>query len=177
MKKFLIITITLCMLFVLTACSSKENKNEGTGLPINNTDKKEEKKEEPVVTAKYLNCSKDYSSQMSNGITMTQDVEMKFVDNKIQDFSMSMNFEVPSSLASSADTLVESMKKTYDDKYGVYDGVTVTLKRTSQTVFTIVIAIDFPNISATDKKALNLSGSEDYSVNRTSFINSGYTCD
>lgn len=58
MKKLFIITIALCMAFMLTACSTK-SKNEGT--PTNNTEKKEEKKE-PVYNTNTLECNKDYSS-------------------------------------------------------------------------------------------------------------------
>ena len=171
MKKLFIITITLCMVFVLTACSTKKNENNG-GTPTNNT----EKQDTPKVDTKVLNCSKDYSSQMTNNVSMVQDVEVTFVDNKIETMIMNMKFELPSSLASSSDTFVNTMKTTYDEKYGKYEGVKVTLEKTSSTKFNVLITMDFKKISATDKKTLGMSGSEDYTVNKTSFINSGYTC-
>ena len=180
MKKLFIITITLCMVFVLTACSTKDKNNSGNGLlPTNNTEKKEEepKKVEPTRNVKQLECVKDYSSQMSNNISMEQEVYMKFVDNKVEKMIMSMNFELPSNLASTADTFVNTMKNTYDSKYGIYDGVKVTLKRDSNTEFSILIDMDFPKLSATDRTALGMSGSEDYTVNRNAFIREGYTCE
>ena len=176
MKKLFIITITLCMVFVLTACSTKKGNEGGSGLPINNTEKKDDKPVETIVNKKTLSCNKDYSDQMSNGIEMDQDVYIEFVDNKIQLFDMSMNFTIPSAYASSADTFVNTMKTTYDSQYGVYDGVEVTLKKNSNLEFVIVISMDFAKISAADKVALGMSGSEDYSVNRSSFISNGYTC-
>ena len=169
MKKLLIITITLCMVFVLTACSTKDKNNSGNGLlPTNNTEKKEEepKKVEPTRNVKQLECVKDYSSQMSNNISMEQEVYMKFVDNKVEKMIMSMNFELPSNLASTADTFVNTMKNTYDSKYGIYN-----------TEFSILIDMDFPKLSATDRTALGMSGSEDYTVNRNAFIREGYTCE
>ena len=175
MKKLLIITITLCMVFVLTACSTKKNDNKG-GTPTNNTEKKEEPKDEPKVVTKVLNCSKDYSSQMSNNISMIQDVEVTFADNKIETMVMNMKFELPSNLVSGADTFINSMKTSYDEKYGKYEGVKVTLEKTSSTRFNFLITMDFSKISSADKKSLGMSGSEDYTVNKNSFISSGYTC-
>ncbi len=177
MKKLFIITITLCMVFVLTACSTKKNNNGGNGLlPTDNTEKKEEKKVTPASNVKTLECVKDYSEKMSNNIEMEQEVYIKFVDNKIDTMIMSMNFELPSNLSSSADTFVNSMKTTYDNKYGKYDGVKVILERDSNTEFSIVITMDFQKLSTTDRAGLGISGSEDYTVNKNSFVREGYTC-
>ena len=177
MKKLFIITITVCMLFLVTACSTKNNNQGGNGLPVNNTEKKEDKPVIPTVDRKILECNKDFSSQMSSGIHMEQDVYLEFVDNKIEIFDLKMSFELPSSYRSNAETFLNTMKKTYDDQYGIYDGVKVTLNRESDLEFDIIIAMDFKKISASDKISLGMSGSEDYSVNRSSFIREGYTCE
>ena len=178
MKKLLIITITICMVFVLTACSTKKTNSGGNGLiPTDNTEKKEDKKDViPASNVKYLECVKDYSERMSNNIKMEQEVYIKFVDNKIDTMSMSMNFELPSNLSSTADTFVNTMKKTYDDKYGIYDGVKVELERDSNREFSVVITMDFQKLDSTARTGLGISGSEDYTVNRNSFVKEGYTC-
>lgn len=174
MKKLFIITIALCMAFVLTACSTKDKK-EGSNTPTNNTEEKEPTT--PVSKVQELDCNKDYSSQMSNGVRMDQDVHMEFLDNKVQVFDMGMNFEIPSSLSSAADSFVNTMMSTYESQYGKYDGVTVSLKKVDDLHFTIIISMDFKNMSAQDKVAIGMSGSEDYTVNKTAFINQGYTCE
>ena len=176
MKKIFILTITLCMVFVLTACTTKKKEEGGSGLnnlPTDNTGKQNV----PQTNTKHLECNKDYSSQMTNGVTMDQDVEMDFVDDKVELMVMSMNFEMPSNLASAADTYINTMKSTYDAKYGIYNGVTVKLERDSTTEFSIIITMDFPKISEADKASLGMSGSQSYSVNKTAFINQGYTCE
>lgn len=114
---------------------------------------------------------------MSNGVHMDQDVYMEFVDNKVKVFDMSMNFTLPSSLASASETFINTMMSTYESQYGKYDGVTVTLKKTDSLNFTIVISMDFQNMAAADKVAIGMSGSEDYTVNKTAFLNQGYTCE
>ena len=173
MKKLFIITIALCMAFVLTACSTKDKK--GSDTPTNNTEKKEPTP--PVYNTKTLECNKDYSDQMSNGIHMDQDVHMEFLDNKVQTFDMAMNFEIPSSLESAAESFTSTMMSTYESQYGKYDGVTVSLRKVDNLHFTIVISMDFKNMTTQDKVAIGMSGSEDYTVNRTAFINQGYTCE
>ena len=172
MKKLFVLMITLCMLLVLTACTTKKENKGGNDTPINNA----EKKDVPKQNIQYLTCNKDYSAQMSNGVSMDQDVEIRFVDNKVDTMVMSMNFELPSAYASAYDTFVNSMKTTYDNQYGKYNGVTITVEKESSTEFSIVITMDFSKMTDTDKKAVGMSGSEDYTVNKTAFINQGYTC-
>lgn len=123
-----------------------------------------------------LNCSKDFSSSMQYGVSMVQDSKIEFKNNKIESMDMIMKFEVPSTLSSQFDTLMNTMKTTYDNMYAKYDGITVTTNKTGSNTFEVVISIDYKNISDTTKKAIGAVGSESYSVNRKQLENQGYTC-
>lgn len=123
-----------------------------------------------------LNCSKDFSSSMQYGVSMVQDSKIEFKNNKIESMEMIMKFEVPSTLSSQFDTLMNKMKTTYDNMYAKYDGITVRTNKTGSNTFEVVISIDYKNISDTTKKAIGAVGSESYSVNRRQLENQGYTC-
>lgn len=125
---------------------------------------------------KKLNCSKDFSSSMAYGIKMVQDSDITFKNNKIQTLTMVMKFEIPETYSSSADSLVSTMKSTYEKQYGKYNGVTVNTEKTSDLTFNITITMDYKNMSDSDKSALGASGSESYSVNKKSLEDQGYTC-
>lgn len=125
---------------------------------------------------KTLNCSKDFSSSMPSGVKMTQDAEIDFKSNKIDELTMVMKFELSESYASNMDTLVNTMKTTYEKQYGKYDGVTVNTEKTSDLTFNVIITMDYKNMSDSDKKSLNISGSESYSTNKKDLENQGYTC-
>ena len=60
--------------------------------------------------------------------------------------------------------------------YGIYDGVKVELERDSNREFSVVITMDFQKLDSTARTGLGISGSEDYTVNRNSFVKEGYTC-
>ena len=125
---------------------------------------------------KTLNCSKDFSSSMSYGMKMVQDSEITFKNDKIQTLTMIMKFEVPESYASQIDTLLSTMKSTYESNYGKYNGVTVNTEKTSDTTFNVTISMDYKNMSDSDKSALGATGSESYSANKKSLEGQGYTC-
>ena len=127
---------------------------------------------------KTLNCSIDGSKMISlpSGVGLVQDTEVKFKNNKIETIEMIFKVNIDSSLSSSASTMYTSLKSTYENMYGKYDGVTVTANKESDLKFNIVVSIDFKNISDSTKSALNMSGSESYSVNRKQLEDMGYTC-
>ncbi len=127
-------------------------------------------------SSKKLNCSKDFSSSMSYGIKMTQDSEITFKSDKIQTLTMVMNFEIPETYSSQADSFLSTMKSTYERQYSKYNGVTVNAEKVSDLKFKVTITMDYKNMSDSDKKALGASGSESYSVNKKSLENQGYTC-
>lgn len=130
------------------------------------------------VSEKTLNCSIDGSKMISlpSGVGLIQDTEVKFKNNKIETIEMIFKVNIDSSLSSSASTMYTSLKSTYENMYGKYDGVTVTANKESDLKFNIVVSIDFKNISDSTKSALNMSGSESYRVNRKQLENMGYTC-
>ena len=123
-----------------------------------------------------LSCTKDFSSSMTAGISMVQDSKIVFKNNKIDTMDMIMKFEIPNTLSSQFDTLMSTMKSTYDNQYGKYDGITVTSNKTSDSTFEVVISIDYKNISDATKVAISAVGSESYSVNRSQLEKQGYTC-
>ena len=127
---------------------------------------------------KTLNCSIDGSKMISlpSGVSLIQDTEVQFKNNKIETVEMIFKVDIDSSLSSSAPAMFNSLKSTYDNMYGKYDGVTVTTKKTSDLDFDIIVSIDFKNISDSTKTALNMNGSESYSVNKKQLENMGYTC-
>lgn len=83
---------------------------------------------------KKLNCSKDFSSSMPSGIKMTQDADITFKGDKINNLSMVMKFEIPESYKSNMDTFVDTMNSTYEKQYGKYNGVTVKTEKTSMSL-------------------------------------------
>lgn len=127
-------------------------------------------------STKELHCTKDYSSTIGSNITMIQAVDATFKSDKVQDLKISLDFELPESLASSAETYLNSIKTQYEKTYAKYDGVEVTLDKTSDLKFSIIISMDYKNISDSDKTAMGFSGSETYAANKKSFENEGYTC-
>ena len=125
---------------------------------------------------KTLSCTKDFSSSMPIGITMVQNSDITFENNKIDTMNMIMSFEVSDTYASNFNTIVDAMKSTYEDQYGKYEGVTVKTNQTSDSTFETVISIDYKNTSNSTRAALGMEGSEDYKVNKTQLEEQGYTC-
>ena len=127
---------------------------------------------------KKLNCSIDGSklTYLPSGVSLVQDTEVKFKNDKIETVEMIYKVDIDSSLSSSAIAMYNSLKSTYENMYGKYDGVKVTTNKTSDLKFDIVVSIDFKNISNSTKTALKMNGSESYSVNKNQLENMGYTC-
>lgn len=147
-RKYYLIAVLLCCTLLFTGCGKKT-----------------------------LKCSKDYSSSYGGSMKMTQDVEVEFKNDKIGKLVMSMNFELPESSASYASTYIDSLKNQYETSYGKYDGVTVSVDKTSDLKFTVSIKIaDYQKLSSEDKTAMGFVGSETYSANKSSFEKEGYTC-
>lgn len=125
---------------------------------------------------KSLSCSKDFSSSMPSGISMIQDSEIEFKNNKVDSMKMIMKFEVSSTYASQFDTLMNTMKSTYENQYGKYSGINVTTNKTSDSTFEIVISFDYKSLDDTTKTAIGAVGSESYSVNKKQLESQGYSC-
>lgn len=203
-RKYSFIAVLLCCSLLFTGCSfsiklggkSKQNvesnttdsnsnieSNNNTSSDSNsnsNTTNTSNSNTDTNVTnnssIKNLKCSKDYSSSMTNNIKMTQDVDIDFKNDEIEKMVMDMNFELPTALSSQASTYFNSLKNQYDSSYGKYNGVTVTVNKISDMKFTIRISLDYKNITAADKTAMSISGSESYALNKTAFEKEGYIC-
>ena len=107
---------------------------------------------------------------------MTQDVVATFSSNKVEKLTMKMNFELPESYTSYASTYFDSLKSQYESTYGKYDGVKVSVDKSSDMKFTVTISMDYKKLSSADKTAMGFVGSESYSANKSSFEKEGYTC-
>ena len=196
MKKiYSLIAVLLCSTIMLTGCNfsikfgGKSTKSEDVVSNSNsnvdsNSNSNVESNSNSNTTSnvtnnsstKKLKCSKDFSSTMSNGIKLIQDVDVDFNNDAVDKMIMDMNFELPSSLASQASTYYNTLKTQYDTTYGKYNGVTVTSNKTSDLKFSFRINLDYKNISSADKTAMGFVGSESYDVNKTAFEQQGYTC-
>ena len=146
-KRYFIMAVLLCCTLLFTGCGKKT-----------------------------LKCSKDYSSSYGNGMKMTQDVVATFSSNKVEKLTMKMNFELPESYTSYASTYFDSLKSQYESTYGKYDGVKVSVDKSSDMKFTVTISMDYKKLSSADKTAMGFVGSESYSANKSSFEKEGYTC-
>ena len=146
-KTYLLVAVLLCCTLLFTGCGTKK-----------------------------LKCSKDFSATYGGSIKMTQDVEAEFSGDKIKSIKMDMNFELPESYSTSASTYFDTLKTQYENTYGKYDGVKVSVNKKSDMKFTVSIAIDYKKLSSADKTAMGFVGSESYSANKTSFESEGYTC-
>ena len=149
MKRIFKIAAVLCFVFLLVGCGS---------------------------SGKKLSCTKDYSEQLSQGITMIQDVEVTWSGDKVSNLIMVMHFELPSSLASYTGQLLSTMEATYQAQYGKYNGVKVAAKQSGDTKFDITIEMYYTKVDDESKKAMGFVGSEDYTTNKQQFEQQGYTC-
>ena len=155
MKKVLLGIVTIICITFVTGCGNSIKTNSN----------------------KTLSCTKDFSSSMPSGITMIQKSDISFTNNKIDTIDMLMSFEVSDTYLSQFDTLMDTMKTTYDEQYGKYDGVTVETNKTSDSTFEVTISVDYKNTSDSTRTALDMKGSEDYKINKTQLEQQGYTCE
>ena len=149
MKRIFKIAAVLCFVFLLVGCGG---------------DKK-------------LSCSKDFSAQLSQGISMVQDADISFSNDKVTKLVMVMHFELPESLSSYLSQLMSTMDSTYQSQYGKYTGVKVTTKQVSDTKFDVTIDMDYANLDSSSKTAMGFVGSdESYATTKSSLEKQGYAC-
>ncbi len=120
-----------------------------------------------------LTCEKSLSEST---VKMKQKVDIEFIGDKVNTMSTTIYVTLPESYKSYFNTFKESIEKEYNDKYGKYKGVKLKTVKKSDTELDVIVDFDYKNISSTDKKALNMSGSEKYSDNKKSFEDQGFTC-
>lgn len=122
---------------------------------------------------KTLTCSKNLSD---SSIKMDQKIDIKFVNDKVEDMSTTITVNLPDSYKSYIDTFKENLEKEYKSKYGKYKSIKLETNVKGDSQIDVNMYFDYKNMSSSDKKELNLSGSEKYSVNKKTLEDQGFTC-
>ena len=117
---------------------------------------------------KTLVCTKDIGT---SSIDMTQSINIKFIDDKVEDMTTTINVNLPDNYKSYINTFKTTLEKEYKSKYGSYKNVKLNTKVKNDTMY-----FDYKKMSSSEKKALNLSGSEKYSVNKKTLEDQGFSC-
>lgn len=125
------------------------------------------------IKEKELVCTKDITT---SDTPMLQTVNVKFIDNKIETMNTNILVTLSSDYKPSIDTFVESFEKSYNDQYNGNDHIKVEVSKKSDSEIFINIDVDYINMTDEEKINLQLTGSEEYSINRAQFESKGYTC-
>ena len=112
---------------------------------------------------KTLVCTKDIGT---SSIDMTQSINIKFIDDKVEDMTTTINVNLPDNYKSYINTFKTTLEKEYKSKYGSYKNVKLNTKVKNDNEIDVTMYFDYKKMSSSEKKALNLSGSEKYSVKR-----------
>ena len=112
---------------------------------------------------KTLVCTKDIGT---SSIDMTQSINIKFIDDKVEDMTTTINVNLPDNYKSYINTFKTTLEKEYKSKYGSYKNVKLNTKVKNDNEIDVTMYFDYKKMSSSEKKALNLSGSEKYSVNK-----------
>ena len=119
---------------------------------------------------KVLECSYEKTSL---GIKVKQDVEVKFVSDKIEEIKQVYKIVLPDTYKSAVNSLLSTYKKQYEN---LYKGSTVTTEKVSDTEIRVNVNTDYKSMTESEKKSSGFYGSEKYDVNRESLESKGYTC-
>ncbi len=122
---------------------------------------------------KTLVCTKDIGT---SSIDMTQSIYIKFIDDKIEDMTTTKNVNLPDNYKSYINTFKTTLEKEYKSKYGSYKNVKLNTKVKKDNEIDVTMYFDYKKMSSSEKKALNLSGSEKYSVNKKTLEDQGFSC-
>ena len=122
---------------------------------------------------KTLVCTKDIGT---SSIDMTQSINIKFIDDKVEDMTTTINVNLPDNYKSYINTFKTTLEKEYKSKYGSYKNVKLNTKVKNDNEIDVTMYFDYKKMSSSEKKALNLSGSEKYSVNKKTLENQGFSC-
>ena len=110
---------------------------------------------------KTLVCTKDIGT---SSIDMTQSINIKFIDDKVEDMTTTINVNLPDNYKSYINTFKTTLEKEYKSKYGSYKNVKLNTKVKNDNEIDVTMYFDYKKMSSSEKKALNLSGSEKYEV-------------
>ena len=122
---------------------------------------------------KTLVCTKDIGT---SSIDMTQSINIKFIDDKVEDMTTTINVNLPDNYKSYINTFKTTLEKEYKSKYGSYKNVKLNTKVKNENEIDVTMNYDYKKMSSSEKKALNLSGSEKYSVNKKTLEDQGFSC-
>ena len=122
---------------------------------------------------KTLVCTKDIGT---SSIDMTQSINIKFIDDKVEDMTTTKNVNLPDNYKSYINTFKTTLEKEYKSKYGSYKNVKLNTKVKNDNEIDVTMYFDYKKMSSSEKKALNLSGSEKYSVNKKTLEDQGFSC-
>lgn len=122
---------------------------------------------------KTLVCTKDIGT---SSIDMTQSINIKFIDDKVEDMTTTINVNLPDNYKSYINTFKTTLEKEYKSKYGSYKNVKLNTKVKNDNEIGVTMYFDYKKMSSSEKKALNLSGSEKYSVNKKTLEDQGFSC-
>ena len=122
---------------------------------------------------KTLVCTKDIGT---SSIDMTQSINIKFIDDKVEDMTTTINVNFPDNYKSYINTFKTTLEKEYKSKYGSYKNVKLNTKVKNDNEIDATMYFDYKKMSSSEKKALNLSGSEKYSVNKKTLEDQGFSC-
>ena len=122
---------------------------------------------------KTLVCTKDIGT---SSIDMTQSINIKFIDDKVEDMTTTINVNLPDNYKSYINTFKTTLEKEYKSKYGSYKNVKLNTKVKNDNEIDVTMYFDYRKMSSSEKKALNLSGSEKYSVNKKTLEDQGFSC-
>lgn len=122
---------------------------------------------------KTLVCTKDIGT---SSIDMTQSINIKFIDDKVEDMTTTINVNLPDNYKSYINTFKTTLEKEYKSKYGSYKNVKLNTKVKNDNEIDVTMYFDYKKMSSSEKKALNLSGSEKYSVNKKTLEDQGFYC-
>ena len=122
---------------------------------------------------KTLVCTKDIGT---SSIDMTQSINIKFIDDKVEDMTTTINVNLPDNYKSYINTFKTTLEKEYKSKYGSYKNVKLNTKVKNDNEIDVTMYFDYKKMSSSEKKALNLSGSEKYSVNKKTLEDQRFSC-
>ena len=155
MKKNIFLISVLCVL-LLTGCGNNEQLQE------------EVKKEEKILT-----CTKNIGD---DDISMIQNADIRFIDNKIEGMSSTILITLPESYKSLMSTFIDSISESYKEQYKDNNHITVTTTQQSDLEILVDINFDYKNMTEEEKQSSGFAGSQDYEVNKSSLEKSGYDC-
>ena len=121
---------------------------------------------------KTLVCTKDIGTSSID----TQSINIKFIDDKVEDMTTTINVNLPDNYKSYINTFKTTLEKEYKSKYGSYKNVKLNTKVKNDNEIDVTMYFDYKKMSSSEKKALNLSGSEKYSVNKKTLEDQGFSC-